>query len=95
MTGEQLGTTAGVILGLVFEYLPGLAKWYQAQEDNVQRLILLGAMLLVTLTIFGMGCAGLSDTFACTKEGAYQAIKVFVSGIISSQATYLVMPRKS
>ena len=95
MTGEQLGTTAGVILGLVFEYLPGLGKWYQAQEDNIQRLILLGSMALVAGTIFGMGCAGLSDTFACTKEGAFEAIKVFVSGVISSQATYLVMPRKS
>ena len=95
MTGDQLGTTAGVVLGLVFEYLPGLAKWYQEQEDNVQRLILLGAMALVTLTIFGMGCAGLSETFACTKEGAFEALKVFVSGIISSQAAYLVLPRKA
>lgn len=95
MTGEQLGTLAGVVLGLFFEYLPGLAKWYQAQEDNIQRLILLGAMAVIALVIFGMGCAGLDDTFACTKEGAFEAIKVFVSGVISSQAAYLVLPRKA
>lgn len=94
MTGEQLGSTAGVVLGLLFEYFPKLNTWYQAQEDNVQRLILLGAMALVTLTIFGMGCAGLADAFPCTKEGAFEAMKVFVSGVISSQATYLVLPRK-
>ena len=95
MTGEQLGSLAGIVLGLVFEYLPGLAKWYQAQEDNVQRLVLLGTMAVIAAVIFGTGCIGLNETFACTKEGAYEAIKVFVSGIISSQAAYLVLPRKS
>lgn len=94
MTGQELGSLAGIVLGIAFDYLPGLGKWYQAQEDNIQRLILLGSMALVAATIFGMGCAGLSDTFACTKEGAFEAIKVFVSGVISSQATYLVLPRK-
>jgi hypothetical protein len=52
-------------------------------------------MALVAATIFGMGCAGLADTFACTKEGAWEVVKVFFSGVISSQATYLVLPRKA
>ena len=94
MTGTELGSVAGVVLSTLFEYFPKLSAWYNAQEDNIQRLVLLGAMALVAATIFGMGCAGLSDTFACTKEGAFEAIKVFVSGVISSQATYLVLPRK-
>jgi hypothetical protein len=94
MTGTELGSVAGVVLSTLFEYFPKLSAWYNAQEDNIQRLLLLGAMALVAATIFGMGCAGLADTFACTKEGAWEAVKVFFSGVISSQATYLVLPRK-
>lgn len=94
MTGQELGSIAGVVLGLLFEYFPKLSVWYNAQEDNIQRLVLLGAMAVVAVTVFGMGCAGLSDYFACTKEGLWQVVKVFFSGVVSSQATYLVLPRK-
>ena len=95
MTGQELGSIAGVVLSTLFEYFPKLSAWYNAQEDNIQRLVLLGAMAVVALTIFGMGCAGLADQFACTKEGLWAVVKVFVSGVIASQATYLVLPRKA
>ena len=95
MTGQELGSIAGVVLSTLFEYFPKLSVWYNAQEDNIQRLVLLGAMAVVALTIFGMGCAGLSDYFTCTKEGLWAVVKVFVSGVIASQAAYLVLPRKA
>ncbi len=39
MTVEQLGAIAGVILSLLFSYVPGLSDWFSALPATTKRLI--------------------------------------------------------
>lgn len=95
MTGEELLAIAGIVVSLVFEYFPKLSIWYNNLEDNVQRIIMLGLVALIAVTVFGMSCAGLSDAYTCDKRGAWELVKMFVVGVVANQSTYLVLPRKA
>lgn len=95
MTGEELLAVAGVVVSILFEYFPKLNTWYNGLEDNIQRLIMLGVVALIALTVFGMSCAGLSDAYTCDKAGVWALIKMFVAGVIANQSAYLVLPRKA
>lgn len=95
MTGEELVAIAGIVLSLLFEYFPRLSGWYNALEDNYQRLIMLGLVAVVAGTVFGMSCVGLSDAYTCDKAGLWSLLKMFIAGVVANQASYLVLPRKS
>lgn len=86
----------GMVLQLLFKYLPKLAPWYEAQSQKA--LIMLGAVLVVSLAYFGLGCTPFGDRFGilvtCTSEGAIELAAVFVKILISQQTTYL-LTRKS
>lgn len=95
MTGEELLAVAGIVVSLIFEYFPKLSVWYNGLEDNIQRLIMLGLVAVIAVTVFGMSCAGLSDAYTCDKRGAWELVKMFVVGVVANQSTYLVLPRKA
>ena len=95
MTGEELLAIAGIVVSLIFEYFPRLSVWYNALEDNVQRLIMLGVVAVIALTVFGMSCAGLSEAYTCDKAGVWSLIKIFVAGVIANQTTYLISPKRA
>jgi hypothetical protein len=96
MTPEQIGVIAGIVISIGFEYIPGLHDWYNNLINNYQRLVMLGVLFLVTAVLFGLGCAGLlSQYWACTTAGAFEALKVFIAAVIANQATYLVLPKQN
>ncbi len=94
MSPEQIAAVAGVILSLLLEYLPYFSDWYNAQPDNIQRLIVLAIGAVVVGGAFGLGCLGLvAVSWPCSWAGGWQAVLSFISFILSSQATYLVLPK--
>lgn len=95
MSAEELVAIAGVIISMLFEYLPKLHDWYNAQPDNYQRLMMLGLMLAAALGAYGLSCAGVVDAWACDKGGLLSMIKVFLAAVIANQATYVVLPRRA
>ena len=96
MSPEQIAAVAGVIISLLLEYLPWFSKWYNNLEDNMQRLIVLGAGFVVVGGAFGLGCAGLLGSYwLCTTAGAWEAVLAFIAYLMASQATYLVLPKRA
>ena len=96
LTPEQLFAFAlsGVILSLCFKYFPKFGDWYNSLADNIQRLIVLGAGLVVVLGAFGLTCAAvLALPWACTWLGLYDAMLAYVVFLVANQATYLVLPK--
>lgn len=94
MTPEQLAAIAGVVLSLAFSYIPGLKDWFDRQEGNAKRLVMLGLMLGIVAVIFGLSCGGLLSTFACTWLGAWDALYLLILAAIANQAAYSLTPRK-
>lgn len=94
LTSELLVSLAGVVLSLLFSYIPGLRVWFAALVSEKKQLIMLGLIVVVSGGVFGLGCAGILDIgLACDKGGVIALIKLLVAGIIANQATYLISPQ--
>lgn len=97
MIAELLAGYVGVILSLVFSYVPGVEAWYKALEGTTKRLIMLGLLVLVTAAIFGVSCAGLGGDFGisveCSKAGVMGLLQVLFAAIIGNQAVFLISPK--
>lgn len=96
MTAEQLAGTAGVVLSLIFSYVPSLNTWYGGQSKLVKRLVMIVLLAIVAGGAYGLTCAGLGTflgiTLVCDTEGALVLINVFFQAALLNQATYLLSP---
>ena len=99
MTAETLAATAGIVLSLVFSYVPKFSTWYGLKDDPIKRLIMLGALVLVSGVAFGLACSGLASDFGlpltCDKVGAVALLRAFVVAAIANQTTYALTPYSS
>lgn len=95
MSDTELSLLAGALLSLVFSYVPGLKDWFDKKESTIKRLIMAGALLVVSLLIFGTSCAdlGFAFTVACDKEGVVGLVSIFIRALVANQATYLISPQ--
>lgn len=91
MTQEQLTYVAGVVLALVFAYIPGVKTWYDAKDSPTKALIMAGMLLVVVAGVFGLACAGFSFstvTVSCTKVDLMNLIQVYIFALIANQASF-------
>jgi len=47
MSAQLLSAVAGVLLSLLFSYIPGASDWFAALDGTRKRLVMLGALVLV------------------------------------------------
>jgi len=92
MSSELLAGTAGIVLSLLFEYMPGLHDWYNALADTKQKLIMLAALLLSAAGIFALACVGKYDLVTCDVNGAWLLVEYFVLAVIANQAAHRISP---
>jgi hypothetical protein len=94
MTSEMLSMYAGVLVSLLFSYLPGLSKWYEALSTEYKKLIMAGSLLVVAIGVVAIACLGYGSLFdldvVCDKSGIAQVVKAFMLALVGSQATYLI-----
>lgn len=93
MSVEAITATAGVVLAILFEYVPGLKDWYGALKDNYQRLVMLGVLLAVVAGAFGLSCYGKLAYFECSEAGVWAAIQAFIAALVANQSTHRILPR--
>lgn len=93
MTIETLSLAAGALLSLLFAYVPGVKGWFDAKESTVKRLIMAGALLLISILVFAAGCAGLQIPGAaieCSTQGAWTLVQVFLLALVANQSMYSI-----
>jgi hypothetical protein len=97
MTATELSFVAGALLSLAFSYVPGLNSKFAALEPEKKRLVMLGLLALVSLVVFGLGCAGfaadLGLSVTCDRAGAVGLLKAFLGAVVANQAMYSLSPR--
>lgn len=92
MTSELLASIAGIVLSLVFSYLPGASIWFGLLEPIHKRLVMILLILVVAVAVFGLSCSGWWPTVTCDQAGIHGLIEAFVAALIANQATYLLSP---
>lgn len=83
-----LSATAGLLLSLLFSYVPKLSDWYAGKDAQTKALIMAGLLLVVAGGAYGLSCAGWGNYFECTEAGLQTAVSVFISALVANQATY-------
>ena len=92
MSSELLAGIAGIVLSLLFEYLPGLHDWYNALADGYQKLVMLAVLLLSACGIFALACVGRYDLVTCDVNGVWLLVEYFVLALVANQATHRLSP---
>ena len=93
-TPESLAMLAGVVLSLLFSYVPGLSDWYGALSATIKRLIMAGLLLVVAGGAFGLACAGIITGIDCSQTGLIDVVWAFILAVIANQSTYALSPRR-
>lgn len=97
MNASGLAAVAGTILTLSFSYVPGLKDWYETQDGNVKRLIMLGLLVVVALGSFGLACANLAGDFGvtvtCDQAGVVGLVNALIAAVVANQAVYAITPK--
>lgn len=96
-TPDLVALLAGMLLSLVFSYVPWVAAWYDGLSGDGKRVVMLAALVAVTLGALALTCAGLAADFGlaltCDRPGVVQAVQAFVYALIANQSTYLITPK--
>lgn len=91
---DFLSAAAGVLLSLGFSYIPKLSTWYAALDSTKKSLIMLGLLVVLSIGLYGLGCAKLVGlNIACTTDGAWQLVEIFIAAAIANQSTYTLSPQ--
>ncbi len=97
MSSETLILISGAVLSLLFSYVPSLNTWFAAKSPDIKRLIMAGMLLLVSVAVFGLSCAGLGGEIGiqleCSKEGVIGLVKTFILAIVANQGAYALTPQ--
>lgn len=93
MTDEILVSVAGVLISLVCSYVPGVSAWFARLTGDQKRLVMLGALAVSALGVFGLACLGRSAAVACDTDGAWQLVQLFVTAAIANQSAYMLTPK--
>jgi hypothetical protein len=80
-------------MSLGFSYIPGLNTKFASLTKEVKQGIMGGLIVLVGLSIFGLGCLQVQPQFTCDQEGGIGLAKVIVSCLIANQTMFLITPQ--
>jgi len=99
VTAEFVSSLAGVLLSLVFSYVPGAKQWYGALDGMQKRLVMLAFLVLAVALVLVTACSGFGADFnlavMCDRSGLVSVMKAFGAAVIANQTTYLISPPAS
>lgn len=93
MTPEILSGAAGVLLSLLFAYVPGLRDWYNIRQSAEKALLMLSLLVIVAGGSYALSCVGPFDYFQCTQAGGWQVVQVLIAALVANQATFVAAVR--
>ena len=91
MESFNIGAVAGAILSLLFKYVPGLSDWFEGRGAQYKELIMLGIMVAAVAGVYGLGCFGWLDVYACGSDGVRDAVFALVGAVVGNQGTYMAL----
>lgn len=100
MTASELELLGGAALSLIFGLVPGISDWYNAL-DKVRKLdVMIAAILILSLGLFGLSCAGYlnvlfpSVDIPCTVPGGLKLLEAIILVAISNQGTFQLFTKR-
>ena len=93
MQDNLLVSIAGILLSLAFGYIPGLRNWYDRQTGPAKAGVMLLLTALSALGVYLAACYTPWQAVACSEEGVWQIVELFITAVVVNQAAYLTAVR--
>lgn len=93
MEANVVAGVAGILLSLIFGYVPGLREWYEALGAVRKAQVMAGLLLLAAIGLYLAACYTPWAAVECTKAGFWQLVEMFIAALIANQATYTLAVR--
>jgi FtsH-binding integral membrane protein len=99
MSAESLSLISGMVLSLVFSYVPGARSWFEKFDPETKRSIMLVLLAITASIVFGLSCVGWTSewsiSLSCNRSDLLRLIEQLVLAIIANQSVYAISPRKN
>ena len=96
MSTALLSSIGGVVISLLFAYVPGLRSWFGRQGGTRKRSVMAGILLVVALGAFGLACwqpETVIKGLACSEAGLLELAGAWIAALVANQATYSLAVR--
>jgi hypothetical protein len=95
MTSDKLAALVGVLISLLFAYLPGLKSWFNKQSSEAKGGITAGVTVLAALAVYGLSCAGWFTQLGvtCSQGGFQQLVTIIIGALVGMGGTYVTLVR--
>jgi hypothetical protein len=98
MSTEELTAGAGIILSLVFSYVPQAKAWFDKQNSEMKRILMLAIVAMFATLVYSLACANLAADFGlsvtCDKASLIGLLRAVGIAAIANQTTYSLSPHK-
>lgn len=92
LSPEWLVSIVAVILALVFDWFPGLSKWFNSLTTFWKQFGMFILLLATSIVVFVLGCFSLLTLpLTCTFAGGLEMLKIFITAITVNQAIHLLL----
>jgi hypothetical protein len=97
MTTTVLAGVAGALLSLLFEYVPGIAGWFEKQTSITKRIVMSVALIVAAAVVYAMACAGLLGalnwSLTCDEAGLTQLLGVLFAALATNQTFHALVKK--
>ena len=98
MSANTLSLIAGTLLSLGFSYIPGLRELFDNVEPTEKRLVMLGLLFVIAMTVQSLACLGWGAEWGinltCDRAGLAGLIEQLLIAVIANQSVYAISPRR-
>lgn len=89
VTQISIAATAGLVLSLVFSWVPYLKDWYDALTPTPKKLVMLAALLLTTVGLIAYRCRA---DGACYGVNWETYLTAFIAALMANQSAASITP---
>lgn len=94
MENNAIAGFAGLLLSLLFGYVPGLRDWYEALDGVRKAQVMAGLLLLAAGGLYAAACyTPWSVGVTCGEPGLWQLLEMLMAALVANQATYVLAVR--
>ncbi len=91
MENNAIAGFAGLLLSLLFGYVPGLRDWYEALDGVRKAQVMAGLLLLAAGGLYAAACyTPWSVGVTCGEPGLWQLLEMLMAALVANQAAYLI-----
>lgn len=95
LNSDMLAGLAGVLISLGCSYLPGVSARWDALDGVWKRLTMAIMLIVVSIVIVVLSCAGVLQGVECSQNGAWAVLSALFSALTANQSAYALAGKKS